>query len=163
MTRGVPHRRLGAGSRAVLGPRSRPAPGGVLGHHGVPGRKWCPRHSNILRQLPLSPDTGLLWGHDFSPKTAGFAHSGSGLGDAQRRRAKGSAKAVARVTSQGGCAGGGAVVFHGQSKSWHRAAAHGQGAATRPEPIHTCMPADLTPWTHASDSTPRARCTSSRR
>ena len=34
--------------------------GGVLGHHGVPGRKWCPRHNNILRRSPLSPDTGLL-------------------------------------------------------------------------------------------------------
>ena len=34
--------------------------GGVLGHHGFPGRKWCPRHNNILRRSPLSPDTGLL-------------------------------------------------------------------------------------------------------
>ena len=34
--------------------------GGVSGHHGFPGRKWCPRHNNILRRSPLSPDTGLL-------------------------------------------------------------------------------------------------------
>ena len=60
MTRGVPHRRLGAGS-AVLG---RPAVSWDTmvsqDESGVLGRKWCPRHNNILRRSPLSPHTGLL-------------------------------------------------------------------------------------------------------
>ena len=40
----------------------------VLGHHGVPGRKWCPSHNKDDRHCPRTP---VSWGHDFSPKTDG--------------------------------------------------------------------------------------------
>ena len=40
----------------------------VLGHHGVPGRKWSPSHNKDDRHCPRTP---VSWGHDFSPKTAG--------------------------------------------------------------------------------------------